>query len=38
MTITNQPVQIPVTDGTTMQAYLAQPSTDHGAGRGHRGP
>ena len=29
MTITNQPVQIPVSDGTTMQAYLAQPSTDH---------
>lgn len=29
MTITNQPVQIPVSDGTTMQAYLAEPSTDH---------
>ena len=37
MTITNEPIQIPVADGTTMQAYLARPAADHAPGRGDRG-
>ncbi len=29
MRTTNAPIDIPVSDGTTMRAYLAQPTSDH---------
>ena len=37
MTVTNEAVNLPVADGTTMQAYLARPAGRPRPDRGDRG-